>query len=305
VGVVDVRHRLAAVDLPRRLECLGFRGPDVRDALAAAAAVLREDGGARVQRLAERLLPAVGTLELAGLPDPWADDAAGDDPSGPGVLPLLALVATVEEVVAAGARRGIGEDQVWRSLSDLGQQVWVHRLTYGSFGLHTQDWLRLAWSGNLHWLGRLQFNLQVDRGEWVASTHIPQTGPLRPDLVDESFARAAAFFARHYPDVPVVDFHCHSWLLDPQLAAALPPDSNLARFQRRWRLYGEPQNGDADVVFFTFHRRGEVDVESLPRTTTLERVVVEGLRAGRPWQLWHGRLIQGETDGRGVAGPAR
>ncbi len=178
--------------------------------------------------------------------------------------------------------------------------MWVHRLTYGTFGLHTQEWLRLAWSGNLYRLGRLQYNLQRDdsagydddRG-WLLSTHIPQVGPLTPASVDDSFATARRFFGAHFPDLAVVGFHCFSWLLDPHLASALPASANMARFQRRWALYGEPADGDGDALFFTFHRRGrpdEIDLEGLPQTTTLERVIVARLRAGAHWQTWNGRI---------------
>ena len=43
----------------------------------------------------------------------------------------------------------------------------------------------------------------------------------------------------------------------------------MAQFGRRWRLYGEPLAGDEDALFFTFHRRGSVDLDSLPRDTSL------------------------------------
>jgi hypothetical protein len=173
----------------------------------------------------------------------------------------------------------------------------VHRQTFGDFGLHTYGWMRIAWSGALYWLGRLQFNLQRDQGEWVVSTHIPATGPLTPAAADDSFRQARDFFARHFPDFPTNDFHCSSWLLDPELAAALPADSNMAKFQRRWRLYGEPMRGDDDVVFFTFFRRGDVDLATLPQRTTLQRVIVDRLHTGGHWNVWQGRFPQSAISG--------
>ena len=100
------------------------------------------------------------------------------DPDG--VLPMLTLVATAPEVAAWHAGRGVPADISAATLTDLGQQVWVHRLTFGTFGLHTHGWLTIAWSGALYWLGRLQFNLQPETDGWVLSTHIPRTGPLTP-----------------------------------------------------------------------------------------------------------------------------
>lgn len=294
--MLDAHRSLTAADLPQRLIRLGFRPPDAADALAAARAVVAAGDTATVDRLTERLRPGIGDLDDRCDVDPWNDPSAYAEPYPRGVLPMLALIVSADEVIAWQQDRGIAAELGWAALSDLGQQVWVHRQTYGEFGLHTEGWLRLVWSGALYWLGRLQFNLQRDRPhrptEWVLSTHIPQTGPLTPQAVDASFAEATRFFARHFADYPTTDLHCCSWLLDPQLVAALPAMSNIAQFGRRWRLYGEPMAGNEDALFFTFHRRGDVDLQALPRDTTLQRVIIDHLRAGGQWQLWHGRCPQ-------------
>lgn len=294
--MLDVRDRLAADDLPARLARLGFRDEDRADALAAAAAVLETDADlAVVQVTAERLQPVIGRIGDpwdGSLPWPWRPEGA-DSTYGSGVLELLALVATVDDVRAFHAERGVGEEDSWRALSDLGQQVFVHRLTYGAFGLHTHDWLRVAWSGQLHWLGRLQFNLHPSSSSttgWVLSTHIPRSGPLTPSEVDASFARALEFFGEHFEEYPADAFHCLSWLLDPELAAALPATSNMALFQQRWTLEGEAGPGDDDAVFFTFARRPPVDLTTLPRDTTLQRVILDRLAAGEHWHVRAGRI---------------
>ena len=305
--MLDVRDRLVAPDLPERLRLLGFTEEDRAEALAAAAEVVeRPDELAAVQGMAERLLPIVGRIGDAwdgSLPWPWRPEGTYS-PHGAGVLEMLALLACADEVRTYHASRGVGVEDSWRALSDLGQQVLVHRLSYGRFGLHTHDWLRVAWSGALYWLGRLQFNVQRDPvvGDWVYSTHIPRTGPLTPEAVDASFAQARRFFAEHFGDYPVVSFHCCSWLLDPELAAALPATSNMASFQRRWELEGDPVNGDTDAVFFTFSRRPPVDHAALPRDTTLQRAILDRLAGGGHWQVWHGRVpfaAFGSPDQRG------
>ena len=292
--MLDVTRRLGPPELPATLRRLGLRTDDRDDAVAAAAALLSTGHEAVLEPMIERLRQGVGDIEGRSDLDPWADAGAGPEAGsyGPGVLPLLALVATAEDVVAWHARRGVPAEISWASLADLGHQAWVHRATYGGFGLHTQGWLRLVWSGAFLWLGRLQFNLQrepVDSdGGWVLSTHIPPSGPLRPQEVDDAFTAAATIFPRHFPDFPVSRFHCASWLLDPDLMAALPPESNMARFGRRWTLYGGEQPGDEDALFFTFRRRGEVDLDTLPTDTTLQRVIVDRLRTGGHWHVRHG-----------------
>ncbi len=294
--MLDVRERLSAPDLSDRLVLLGSREADRAETLAAASSVLDQAAElAVVQLQAEALTREIGHFRVPGddtVPSPWPGDRT-DSAYGPGVLQLLALLAGVDDVRAFHATREIAADDSWRALSDLGQQVFVHRLTYGSFGIHTHNWLRVAWSGALYWLGRLQFNLQARTSSstgWVLSTHIPRSGPLTPEEVDVSFARARCFFAKHFDDYPADAFSCDSWLLDPVLAEVLPETSNMARFQHRWALEGEPVVGDDDAVFFTFNRRPPVDLDLLPRDTTLQRAILDRLQGGGHWQVRRGRI---------------
>ena len=110
--------------------------------------------------------------------------------------------------------------------------------------------------------------------------------------MDKSLARARELFGRHFADLPADAFHCHSWLLDPHLAEVLPEDSNIVRFQQRWKLYGDAAPGDDDAVFFVFRRRNTTPKSraALPRDTTLQRAILDRIEAGAQWQLRHGRI---------------
>nr|WP_231747669.1 acyltransferase domain-containing protein [Auraticoccus cholistanensis] len=293
----DLTERLQPWTSPDRLAALlGFRPDDAADTAILVEEVLADpEASARVAGLVSGLRAGVGRFADGG-------DSVFAGPEGTdhhsralghrvqGGLALLALTATAPDVVAFSAGHGIEEEQSWRSLSDLGQQVWVHRRTYGEFGLHTQGWLTTAWSGALHWVGRLQANLipMTDDdggrlpGRWQLSVHIPESGPLTPAAVDESLAGLEELFARHHPGYPAERLHCSSWLLDPTLARELP-GSNLAAFQQRWQLTGRSSPGDADALFFTFRTRGDVDLDRLPTDTRLQRLVVGRIRDGSGW----------------------
>lgn len=286
----EVRDRLRDPAWPHRLVELGFRDDDVVDALTAAATVADSDDDlASVAVLADRVRRRIGNF-APETDDVWAGPEAKSAAVPGGVLPMLTLMITAPEVAAFHARRGISSEVSTATLADLGQQVRVHRQTYGGFGLHTQGWLALVWSGALYALGRLQFNLQRDVGDhWVLSTHIPATGPLTPGEVDASFAAATGFFATHFPDYPTTHFFCDSWLLDPRLPE-LAPGSNLAAFQRRWTLDDTTRSGVADLLFFVFGRRDEVDPAELPTDTSLRRVLAAHLRAGHGWTTRTGRI---------------
>lgn len=292
----SVRDALAAPDLPQRLDALGFGPEDAADVRAAAAAVLdRPDDLAAVEAAADRLVARVGVLP----PTDGKDVGWGHAADVKGVLALLALLATAPVVAAFHASRDVPPDVSAATLADLGQQVRVHRLVTGGFGLGTYAWeAGYVWSGALYRLGRLQFDLELRPAvdatgeEWVLSTHIPRTGRLAPADVDASLAAAPAFFAAHFAERPAQDVHCRSWMLDPRLAALLP-GSRLAGFQRRWRTYGEPGPGDEDALFFGFARRGPTDLDELadlPGSTSLQRAMLSVWRAGDHWHVVDGRL---------------
>ena len=290
---LDVRAALAAPDLLRRLSALGLDPEDASAAADAARSTLeRAEDLAVVAEASRRLVARTSVLPDGGREDPWRSLAVGDD----GVLPLLALVVSAPAVAAFHAAHDVPPEVSAATLADLGQQVRVHRLVTGGFGLGTYGWVGSeVWSGYLYRLGRLQLALTrvatVDGtgSEWVLSTHVPREGRLDPADVDASLEAAPAFFAERFRDVPAVGLHCRSWLLDPRLAALLP-GSNLAAFQRRWQTYGEPLPGDEDVSFFAFGRRGPVEPGELAGTTSLQRAVLTLWRGGEQWHVVDGRL---------------
>lgn len=278
--------RLTTGALTELAATLDFAEEDRVDLLRVAPAVLA-DPAAR-ERIADRvaaLHSVVGVFTEHQLFDTPPDPAGGGEK---GIEAMLALLAAVDGVREFHRGRGIGDEDSWRALSDLGQQVSVHRLVFGTFGLHSANWLAMIWSGALYWLGRLQFNLvrppSLER--WVLSTHIPRRGSLDPASVDESFALAREFFAAHFADHPVREFHCRSWLLDPALAAL--GDSNTARFAARWTLLGPGDDGDADVEFFVFRTRARPPHEQIVPHTSLERVITDRWAGGGHWGLCEG-----------------
>lgn len=287
--------RLAAFD-SARLTQFGFTEDDRHDTADVIARVLQDASALeQVDRMAAGLRARIGDFDSDVDPyaviDP-ADRDKSDSQWGIGVLPMLALLASAEDVAAFHAGRGIDPEISRASLADLGQQAWVHRRTFGGFGLHTYGWMRVAWSGALYWLGRLQFNLTQFDSDWVVSTHIPESGPLTPAAVADSFGRARTFFGKHFADYPTRLFHCSSWLLDPQLTEVLPEESNMVRFQQLWQLRGEGRPSDADAIFFVFRRRGEVDHATLPQDTTLQRAIVDKITQGGHWCSWNGVIDQ-------------
>lgn len=230
-----------------------------------------------------------------------------DWPTGPlqRCFPLYVLVATLPHTRAHHRALGVPDEVSRHTLADLGRHVAVHRRRYGVPGLIARRWLTLHFGGELYQLGRLQFQ-RARHGERTSRTlaaagldtvpgtpclnlHVPDfLGPLSPAACDRSLALAGEFFARHHPEEKYQAALCHSWLLDPQLAEHLWEDSNIVRFQRRFRVAREDtEPADSEPLQFVF---GDPDlsVESLPRRTALERAVGDRLRAGGHWYVGHG-----------------
>ncbi|MFI5697287.1 acyltransferase domain-containing protein [Kribbella sp. NPDC051586] len=213
---------------------------------------------------------------------------------------VQAYLDTVPDIRAFHSGRGIPDDISWASLADLGQQLKVSRRTHGEYSLETHWWLTNFWVGNLYTLGRLQYMLfQVtadqpvpgtEPGEWIIGVHIPETGPLTPELVDDSLQQAREFFPRYFPEYPVKTANLWSWLLDPYLLDNLPQDSNMVKFGRRFTPYGTPNDSQDSAIFFTFRTHGTDHLDELPQNTRLQRLVVGRIKDGGTWQSAYGYL---------------
>ena len=242
----------------------------------------------RLERAYETLVKDLGGFAPLELPGP-AHEATTQER----YFFVYVYLAALADVRRFHVRRGIADEISWATLSDLGRNLTRDRLLFGEGGLRTSGWLTLHFRGAIYQVGRLQFNRMNVRAAHVADAfrdgepalgiHIPESGSLTPEACDDSLARARAFFARHFAETPTRLGICTSWLLDPQLAEYLGPESNILRFQRRFTLVGDGYDSDADVLRFVFHRIAP-NIDELPRRTTLERAIVAHLNAGRHWR---------------------
>ncbi|MGW6916371.1 acyltransferase domain-containing protein [Kitasatospora sp. NPDC054939] len=295
-------HELPGSDeLPSALIDLGVPFEDVNRlvALHGRLAADRELRSAFEHAVAAQAA-VIGTHHLpSGLPVTWPDGVSEADGRR---LTVLLFVALAPHTRAYHEARGIPSTVSRQTLADLGRQLAVGRRRGTVGGLGTGSWLTLHFRGELYQLGRLQFQRRHLRkkaaeaaraagfGAWSLELHVPDFhGPLDPASCDRSLALAREFFARHWPDEPYDTASISSWLLDPQLARYLPPDSNILRFQQRFTFLdgGPDEPDDAEPLRYVF---GDPDrpVESLPRDTSVQRAVVDHLRAGGHWYVVSG-----------------
>jgi hypothetical protein len=140
--------------------------------------------------------------------------------------------------------------------------------------------------------------VQLDKAEWkrvLASSdryldiHIPEGEPLTLEACRKSFRQALDFFPAHFPTKPFKAFVCISWLCDAQLERQLPPTSNIVRWLEQFYLF--PVESDAWSalrsvfgVHVPYNHQGTLDLDALPRETSLQRIILSHLESGGHWR---------------------
>ena len=280
--------------LARALE-VAFPFDDLNPLLAAADRIRAGPGEELLRLEVSALVAAMGRTEpLPALPEVSPDTV---DPSG--YFGVLVALLTVPFARAYHREHGVDEVTSWRTFVDIGRNIAVYRNRHGRPGFDDLAWLSLHLTGLLYDLGRLQVNrarlgrtftrlmqdhgLEAEQGEPCLAVHIPRySGPMDTAACDRSLARAAEFFPRHFPEESPRYLVCSSWLLDPVLAERLPERSNIVAFQRRFTVARCDEPDDEATMIFVFEDPARA-LSAYPRSSSLQRAVLEHLEAGGHW----------------------
>lgn len=284
---------------------------DDLNALLSAAARLRSGPGEELLRLeVGALVAAMGSTDaLSRLPEVTAEVV---DP--PGYFGVLVALLTVPFARAYHREHGVAEATSWRTFLDIGRNIAVYRHRYGRLGFDDLGWVALHLTGQLYDLGRLQVNrarldstftrlmrehgLDVVVGEPCLAVHIPRdSGPMDVAACERSMTRAAEFFPTHFPDESPRYLVCSSWLLDPVLAERLPATSNIVAFQQRFTIARCDEPDDEATLIFVFEDPTR-PLAAYPRSSSLQRAVLEQLDAGDHWHGGRGWRPLFPDDGR-------
>lgn len=230
-------------------------------------------------------------------PEEWRQDvvdgaeetlSGGAEPDNPKDF-LIKSLYDCEALATFYAEKGINEEILLHTLSDL--LIWAknHYLMTGKIGIGEQDWIRCHLEGRLFRLGRLQFCKGVSeceserhgmkKGERIIEIHIPQGEPLTVESCMDSIACAVSFFDAYFPEYRYEWFTCHSWLLDKELIKFLKPDSNILKFQNMFDMIAYDESDQALKYLFDIN----------PEKTTqndLQKRVIEHKESG-------GKLYEG------------
>jgi hypothetical protein len=119
-------------------------------------------------------------------------------------------------------------------------------------------------------------------GDATLDMHIPEGGRMTLEACGDSMRRAAAFFARFFPNDLCRTFGCWSWIFNTQFERIRLSSDNLVRFQRELYLFPVPSSG-RDGLWFIF-LQDQVDPAAVPRDTSLRRGVADFLATGERWR---------------------
>ncbi len=172
-----------------------------------------------------------------------------------------------------------------------GNQSWTSRWTVTSSEIKGQVITRM---------GEAQpATVILAAGEWeeilnstsqVRAVHIPACGPLSHSACQESLRQACTFLPAHYPETSFCAFTCVSWLMDNQFARYLPETSNILQFQRNFHLHPIPNASDEQTYERVFGRT-DADIETAPKTTSLQRLLAAHVKANGRWHNGGGFIL--------------
>ncbi len=150
-------------------------------------------------------------------------------------------------------------------------------------------------------LDRDDWDLAARRGDPAIAVHIPAAGrfngPMTRDACADSFRCALPFFAKFLPGFRPRLFTCESWMLDPQLAQFLPPESRIVSFQRFFQLLPVP-GADGRQAFERVFGGAVDDWSKVPRDTALRRIMAEQAAVGVSWRIGAGVMLPEGATGR-------
>ena len=118
------------------------------------------------------------------------------------------------------------------------------------------------------------------KGDPILEVHIQEGESLTPELCQDSYDQALAFFQEYFPDKSFHAFTCESWLLGVPLQHILPHSSNILAFQRSFQLYQAILTPAGDDFYqYVFYVKPD-DLTTAPRNTSLRRAILDYLLAG-------------------------
>lgn len=193
---------------------------------------------------------------------------------------MVFLVRELPTMLEGYRIKNYPEEIFWDSAKDLTYKLKECYDNRGVWGTFVGFWYPGFYRLERFALGRLQYervpfpydNVKgIAKGETAYNCHIPSSGSLPPEAVDDSLRRAKEFFGDEVKGaLPVV---CRSWMLYPPHVELFPKGSNLRSFAERFEVIKPtPDKNNHDFWrIFNSPWSEELCPEELPEDTSLRR----------------------------------
>ena len=205
---------------------------------------------------------------------------------------LLAIYACIR-LRKMYAEKGYTEEFFAHNMKDLTYKLHECKKLHDMWGSFVFEWFAGFYKMERFALGRLQYNpkaiamdyKELKEGDMVTTIHIPSSGPLTPEAVQESLKMAYEFFGPNYGDRHI--FVCDSWLLYPKTCDLYPENSNMRKFYETFEIFNPRENIEDYDLWRIFYTQTK-DYKSLPRETSLQRLFYDYLNAGNHFGYGYG-----------------
>jgi hypothetical protein len=213
-------------------------------------------------------------------------------------LEMLLLLCCAVTLRGIYRDKGYDDELFCGVLTDLRCKLTECKNVKGIWGTFVFSWFFRFYNCTRFMLGRLQYETVAAKydykdvfkaGDTVYNCHIPSSGPLTPELVEESLRLAREFYGVEGA-MPVV---CHSWLLYPKHYELF--GANTRAFAERFDVINtdeQENNGDAWRIF----GRDADDLEALPQNTSLQREFYRYIKDGNKMGNGYGVLLYSPSD---------
>ncbi|MBR6675762.1 MAG: DUF5596 domain-containing protein [Clostridia bacterium] len=222
---------------------------------------------------------------------------------------FLCFVCALKHLKVMYEKRGLPLDVYYDTARDLRYKLMECYKMHGVWGSFVASWFYGAFVLDRFEIGRLQYEfathfatqgnfsvcgLELTPETPILNLHIPSSGPLTQESVEDSLARAYRFMEKHYPkyihDGKMV-IECGSWLLFKDHEKFLPENSNIRRFMDNFDIVHYWYDDNFGDCWRIFNVDWNHDASSLPRNSSLQRAYADWLSAGNKAGEGHGVLV--------------
>ena len=207
----------------------------------------------------------------------------------------LALLCDVSKVMYERfIARGYTDGLFYEACLDLKYKTIECKKNRDCYGVMPVSWYGGFFDAKRLQLGRLQYERMpfqeesfsfggecITKGQTVINMHIPSAGPLLPEKVDESLARACEMYKGDALG-KVLFFVCNSWLLFPKYRE-LFGKSNVGDFADRFSILRINKQESFIDAWRIFDMPFEGDVSVLPKNTSRQRIFAKYLENNRDY----------------------